>query len=65
MIPHRHVKHPHPHPVSKLVEDRRITLWDGVRDQESYAIQGNVIYAETPDKVLDVVDCFLVGLRSK
>ncbi len=65
MIPHQRVKHPHPHPVSKLVEDHRITSWDGVCNQESYPIQGNVFYAETPDKVLSVVDCFLVGLRSE
>ena len=65
MIPHRCIKHPQPQPIAKLVKDRRITSWDGVRNQKSDTVQGDVIDAEAPDEVLNIVDRFLVWFCSE
>ncbi len=65
MVPHRRIKHPHPCPGAKLVEDCGITSRDGVCNLKSYAIEWDVVHTETPDEVLDVVDMFLMGFCGK
>ena len=65
MKTHWQNKHPHPNSNAKLVVNRGITSRDGVRDYFSGAIQGNVVNAELPDKILNIMDCFLMGLWGK
>jgi hypothetical protein len=65
MVPHQRIKHPHPCPGAKLVEDRGITSRDWVCNHKSDAIQRDVVHAELPDEVLDVVDGFLMGFGHK
>jgi hypothetical protein len=65
MVPHRRIEHPHPCPSAKHVEDCGITSRDGVCNLKSYAIERDVVHAETPDEVLNVVDVFLMGFCSE
>ncbi len=65
MITHRRVEHPPPFATAELVEYRRITTWDGVCDDSSYAAEWDAADTEVPNKVVDVQDVLLVGLGCK
>ena len=62
MIAHWCIKHSPPFATAKLVEYRRITLWDGVCNDASYAVEWDVVDTEASNKVCDVTDVLLVGL---
>jgi hypothetical protein len=38
---------------------------DGVGDGASDLIQGNIVYAKSPHKIVNILDVLLVGLRGK
>ncbi len=48
--------------MAELAEYPRITTWDGVCDDASYAVEWDVVDTEAPNIVANVPDVLLVGL---
>ena len=59
------IPHPHPPAVTERQVDSGIAPGDGVGYGSRYLIQRDIINAESPHKVVDILDVLLMGLRSK
>ncbi len=64
MIAYDHVIQPHPKTLERSIYGT-ITMGDWVRNQPRDLIERNVVYAESPNKIFNVLDIFLMGLRGK
>ncbi len=65
MKTHGQIKHPHPSFYAKLIINRRITPRNRVCNDSSDTIEWDVINAETPDKVFNITDSFLMRFWRK
>ena len=59
------IEHPHLSSYAKLIIYRRITPRNRVWDDSSDTIEWDVVNAETPNKVFNITDCFLMRFWRK
>jgi hypothetical protein len=65
MISYGRVKHPYLPPHAELGEHGRITTWNWIGNNASHTVEGYIVDAKPPDKVVNVLHVLLVGFRHK
>jgi hypothetical protein len=65
MISRWRIEHPYEPPHTKLGEDGRVASRNWICKDASGTLQGYVVHAEVPDKVINILDMLLVGFRCK
>ncbi len=65
MISHRHIKHPMPPSLLRLIMNGQIAAWNRVWDELGDRIERNEIHTEAPDKFINTADVLLVWLCCK